>query len=97
MAGEVPLAPTTTLSVVVGYKTISYPYPAVAAFTNTALAKGSISGDELALWNNGWTVYVRGRSGWGAATNVQLQLGQAFMYKAGAARDVNEVKPYTID
>jgi hypothetical protein len=98
MSGDVPMNGTSTLFTVSGFKILSYPYPADMAFTNTALAKGSITGDELSIWNNGWSSYTRGRSGWaGAVTNVKLQVGQALLFKANTNRPVNEVKPYTIN
>lgn len=98
MSGDVPMNSTSTLYVVSGYKILSYPYPTDMAFTNTALAKNAATGDELSLWiNNDWAVYNRTRSGWGSATNLKLQVGQALFYKAAGSRTVDEVKPYTID
>jgi hypothetical protein len=99
LAGEVPLAPTSTIYTVNGYALVSYPYPVVQAFTNTTLSQGALTGDSISLWNNGWTSYTKLRTGWSPSsiTNVQLQLGKALLYKAAAARTVDETKPYTID
>ena len=97
MSGDVPVNATSVLYVVTGFKVLSYPYPADTYFTNTALAKGSATGDEVSKWNNGWTTYAKTRAGWGAGTNLQLKVGEALLYKAATGRTVNEVIPYTLN
>ena len=100
LSGDVPMTSTTALSTASAnlYKVLSYPYPADMPFTNTALAKGSATGDEISLWGtNGWTSYGKSRTGWGTATNLQLKVGQAILYKATTNRNVNETVPYIIN
>ncbi len=98
LSGDVPNEGTSTVSVVSGYKLLAYPYPAGIAFTNTSLAKDGISGDQLSIWNNGWTTYARTRGGWSSEVNdLQLEVGQAFFYNSSSARDVDEIRPYSID
>jgi hypothetical protein len=99
LAGEVPLAATNTLQTQSNlFKILSYPYPVNMAFTNTAIAKGAQTGDAVSFWNNGWLTYNKIRGGWSpTATNVQLQIGSAMLYKGVTDRTINEVKPYTIN
>lgn len=97
MSGDVPTNATLPVYVVSGYRLIAYPFPADVAFTNTSLAINGATGDSISLWNNGWTTYGKTRSGWGEATNLQLQVGQALFYKASSNSTVNLVKPYTLD
>lgn len=100
-SGDVPTVSTTVLYTADSgaYKILSYPYPVDMPFTNTALAKGSATGDEISIWTtNGWVSYGKSRTGWGIATNLQIKVGQAILYKTSTTnRPVNEVKPYTID
>lgn len=98
LAGDVPTTTQSTIYVVNGYKLLSYPYPADKMFTNTALAAGSAVGDIVSVWSsNTWVNYQKTRSGWGAATNLQINVGQGLFYKAATNRTVNEVIPYTIN
>lgn len=99
LSGDVLMAPTTVLNTVSGkYTQLSFPYSADTTFTNTTLAKGAATSDEVSVWDgtNGWKSYGRTRAGWGAATNLQIRIGQAVLYKAVTNRVVNEAKPYTI-
>lgn len=98
LSGDVPLVATTKVYTVNGFKILSYPYPVDMPFTNTALAKGAAVSDEVSIWGtNGWISYARSRTGWGPATNLQLKIGQALLFKTTGTRTNNEVKPYTID
>jgi hypothetical protein len=77
---------------------VAYPYPVDVPFTNTVLAINSAVNDELSIWDNGWTTYTKtSRGGWGAATNLVIEVGQAFFYKSAASSSIDEVKPYTLD
>jgi hypothetical protein len=99
LAGDVPMTETTTVYTAIGYKILSYPYPADTVITNTAMAKGAATGDSISLWGtNGWTTFTKLRTGWSPAnfTNIQLKVGDALLYKGVTNRTVNEVKPYTI-
>lgn len=96
-SGDVPMDSTSTVYVANGFKFVSYPYPVDIAFTNTSLAKQAPTGDQVSMWNNGWVVYQKTRSGWGAGTNLQVKVGQALFYKGVTNRAANEVKPYTIN
>ena len=96
-SGDVPMDPTSTVHVASGFKFVSYPYPVDMAFTNTALAKEAPTGDQVSAWSNGWIVYQKTRSGWGAGTNLQIKVGQALFYKGVTNRAADEVKPYTIN
>jgi hypothetical protein len=82
----------------VGLKIMSYPYPVDTAFTNTALAIGAATGDQVSIWDNGWTTYTKLRAGWPAEiADVQIAVGDAVLFKASATREVIETKPYTLD
>jgi hypothetical protein len=99
LSGSVPTAGTTTVYKVNGYSLVSYPYPVVMAFTNTALAKTAASGDQISVWQtNSWKTYTKTRAGWGAdAGGLQLKPGQAFFFKAIGSGSANEIRPYAID
>jgi hypothetical protein len=99
LSGSVPTAATTAVYKATGYSLISYPYPVLMPFTNTALAKTAAAGDKISIWqNNAWTVYTKLRTGWASgAANLQIKPGQAFFFQAAGSSSVNEVRPYTID
>lgn len=97
LSGDVPTAQTTTLYRVNGYTMLSFPYPVAVAITNTALAKGAVNGNKIYVWNNGYTTYARGVTGWGTAGSNVLKIGQAFYFQGAVNTNVNEIKPYTIN
>ena len=106
LSGHVPTAGTTAVYKATGYSLISYPYPVLMPFTNTALAKTASVGDQISVWqSNKWAVYSKLRTGWGDAENGNLKIkdlnikpGQAFFFQAvGSGASVNEVRPYTIN
>lgn len=101
LAGEVPLAPTSTVSLVTGYNALGYMYPVDTPFTNSALYDGLPASSMLNVWSdNGggaWIKYTKTtKGGWGAATNLVLHAGQGFfVIKSGAATNLFEVRPFT--
>ena len=101
LAGDVPTNETATIVTASNLlKILSYPYPADMPLTNTVLAKGAATGEQISLWTtNGWAVYGKIRTGWNPTTitNVVLKVGDAMFYKGVTNRAVNEVKPYTIN
>lgn len=99
LSGSVPTAGTTTVYKATGYSLISYPYPVLMTFSNTAIAKTAVVGDKLSIWqNNAWKVYTRGITGWPAeAKNLQLKPGQAFFFQSAGGGSANEIRPYTVD
>jgi hypothetical protein len=98
LSGNVPTSGTSSVYKANGYSLVSYPYPVLMSFTNTALAKSAATGDMLSIWqNNGWKTYSKSRGGWTGAENLQLKPGQAFFFKTSNMGSVNEIRPYTID
>ena len=99
LSGYVPTAETTAVYKATGYSLISYPYPTLMPFTNTALAKTASTGDKLSIWQNtGWVTYNKTRGGWIGAEGLQLKPGQAFFFKAaGSGGSVDEIRPYTVN
>ncbi|MCP5489142.1 MAG: hypothetical protein H7A43_10910 [Verrucomicrobia bacterium] len=102
LMGEVPdrfTAPTTTVLGVTGLNPLGFPYPVQVAWTNTGLAKNSVSGDSLLVWDQNiqnYVAYNRTRSGWGAGETLVLQPGQGFWFRnVTSTQDWSEVKPYT--
>lgn len=99
LAGNVPTNSTISLLTASNLlKIMSYPYPVDMPLTNTLLGKGAATGDQVSLWqSNKWSIYNKIRTGWSpsSATNVQLRVGDALMYKAVTNRTVNEIRPYT--
>lgn len=98
LSGNVPNAETSAVYKATGYSLISYPYPVLMPFTNTALAKTAAVGDQLSVWqNNSWTIYSNTLTGWAGAEGLKMEPGQAFFFRAAGSGSVNEVRPYTID
>ena len=96
LSGIVPTAGTTTVYKANGYSMISYPYPVLVAFTNTALAKTAALGDRLSVWeNNAWKVYLKSRGGWLGAEGLKIKPGQAFFFQSTTSGSANEIRPYT--
>jgi len=99
--GEVPdsiSAPDTVFPNVTGLSALGYPYPVSQPWTNIALSTNGAIGDILTIWdavNQQYIGYARTRSGWGAATNLVLQPGQAFWYRSAVTQTWTVVKPYT--
>ncbi|MEI8206100.1 MAG: hypothetical protein WCG03_04410 [Kiritimatiellales bacterium] len=98
LSGIVPTAGTTTVYKANGYSMISYPYPVLVAFTNTALAKTAAIGDRLSVWqNNAWKVYLKSRGGWLGAEGLQIKPGQAFFFQSATGGSANEIRPYAVN
>lgn len=98
LSGNVPTAETAAVYKATGYSLISYPYPVLTPFTNTALAKTAAIGDQLSVWkNNSWTTYSKTLTGWTGAEDLKIEPGQAFFFRAAGSSSVNEIRPYTID
>lgn len=98
LSGHVPTAETTTVYKATGYSLISYPYPALVAFTNTALAKTAAAGDRISIWqNNAWKVYMKSRNGWVGTEGLQMKPGQAFFFQSSGSGSANEIRPYAVD
>lgn len=103
LAGEVPLAPTSTVSLVTGYNAIGYAYPVDMPFTNSALWNGLPTLSVVSLWDDNagaWVKYTKSapaKGGWQTAgTNLVFRAGQGFFaVKAGAATNLFEVRPFT--
>ena len=101
LAGEVPLAPTTTVSLVSGYNAVGYSYPVDIAFTNTSFWNGLPTLSVLNLWDDnasGWVKYTRAsKGGWNAAaSNLVFRAGQGFFaMKQGSATNLFEIRPFT--
>lgn len=96
LSGTVPTDNTAAVYVVNGLALVSYPYPSATAFTNTTLAISAASGDSVSFWNNGWLSYMKTRSGWGAATNKQIGISEAFFFKGSSSATRQELQPYSI-
>jgi len=102
-AGEVPLAPTSTVSLVAGYNAIGYMYPVDMPFTNSVLFDGLSSGSILSFWDDtavAWVKYTKAapaKGGWGAGgSNLVLRAGQGFFAtKSTIATNLFEVRPFT--
>ena len=97
LSGDVPTAETTSVYKVNGFAVLSYPYPVDVAITNTALGKTAVNGNKIYVWNNGYTTYARGLTGWGASGSNVLKVGQAFFFQGTVNTNVNEAKPYTLN
>ncbi len=97
LSGSVPTEGTTTVYKVNGYALLSYPYPVRTAFTNTALAKTAAIGDSLSIWLTNWIAYTKIRTGWGSATNLQINPGQGFFFQSTTNRSIDEIRPYVIE
>ena len=82
LLGEVPLAPTSTVTLLPGFNALAYMYPVDTAWTSTALCVGLPVSSVLNVWNvssQKWDQTIRtSKQGWGAATNTIIKAGQAF-------------------
>lgn len=98
--GEVPdstTAPSTALGQVSGLSMYSYPYPVARNWTDIELSQNGAVGDSLIIWDvdtQTYASYNRTRSGWGSATNVVIEPGQAFWYQTATTQSWDVVKPY---
>jgi len=99
LMGEVPMAPTTTVVVINGLNAMGYSYPVTTAWTNTALSQGLPTLSSLYVWNAiaGWVNYQKkapAKGGWGAATNLVINPGDAFFVQSSVATNVFDVRPF---
>ena len=98
LSGNVPNAETSAVYKATGYTMVSYPYPVLMPFTNTALAKTAVIGDQISVWqNNSWTIYSNTPAGWTGAEDLKMKPGQAFFFRAASSGSATETRPYTID
>ena len=99
-SGEVPdstLEATTTVSQISQVDAVGYPYPADILWTNTTLAKNSLVGDWLHVWNGaGYVSYSKTRGGWGVAETNTIRLGQGFWFQTTNTVAWTESVPYNL-
>jgi hypothetical protein len=99
LLGEVPLAPTSTVTLLNGYNAIGCMYPTDIAWTNTALSQKLPVASWFNVWDQAGQSWVRvqrtAKSGWGPATNTVLKAGQAFFIQVSSGTNVVEPRPFT--
>jgi hypothetical protein len=105
VVGEVPSAQTAATSgvdVVNGFTLFSYPYPVNRALTNSVFNTSANDGDRIYAWDgSGYKLYLyygAPYNGWydeyDNPADLILEVGKSYWYKSGAARRINETKPY---
>lgn len=97
MLGEVPLSPTSTVSMVQGLNAIGYMYPVDMAWTNTPFY-GLPLASVLNVWNvtsQKWDIATKkSKIGWSDASNWVLRAGQGFFVTVPAATNLYESRPF---
>jgi hypothetical protein len=94
LPGEVLLAETNTVNVVVGVDATGFYYPVETLWSATALSADLSSGDYLHVWNGtGYNSYLKGRGGWSGDPTIGVAEG--FWVESANALTSDQPRPFT--